>query len=330
MAPRTEVGCASSLKAAYCPERVISHKQRTHLLAGWRTTSAWPIRGASELTEVSEGVDVSIELGEGNSPIRSEPDALIAEHTVDRSWIRMPRSGDFEIAAGARIRIWPAAGASQKDIDVCLFGIAWATLCHQRGALPLHASGILTESGIVAFAGPSGSGKSTAAAFMSASNDRLFADDIVPVSFNSHGVPGAWPYLRRCKLKQSSVDELSVRADEPVSDVLDRSKYFFFPRLHAPDAWNKLARIYLLQIADDEEGIGIEELHGADALQVLIDQTYHFDFLKQTRGFGRHLTSCSRVASHVSVYRARRGRRVLATELGAAITAHLGAALSIG
>src|SRR5262245_41882919 len=35
----------------------------------------------------------------------------------------------------------------QKDIEIFLFGPVWATLCHQHGMLPLHASAIVTKAG---------------------------------------------------------------------------------------------------------------------------------------------------------------------------------------
>jgi hypothetical protein len=62
---------------------------------------------------------------------------------------------DFEIRGGRQIRVWPAAAAVQKDIEIFLFGFAWASLCHQRGILPLHARAVVTGKGIPAFAGHS-------------------------------------------------------------------------------------------------------------------------------------------------------------------------------
>src|SRR2546429_642560 len=82
-----------------------------------------------------------------------------------------------------------------------LCGPVWATLCHQRGLLPLHASAILTDGRITAFAGRSGVGKSTTAALMHSLNYQLFADDILPITFDKNSEPGAWPYLRRLKLQ---------------------------------------------------------------------------------------------------------------------------------
>ena len=107
----------------------------------------------------------------------------------------------------------------QKDIEIFLFGPVWATLCHQRGMLPLHASAIVTKGGITAFAGHSGAGKSTTAALLSSLEYELIADDILPVSFNHNSVPGAWPYLRRLKLRGDSINQLGLTPTEQVSET---------------------------------------------------------------------------------------------------------------
>ncbi len=113
-------------------------------------------------------------------------DGLIFEHSAECSFIRIEAVADFEIHRGQAIKVWPAIGAMQKEIEIFLFGPVWATLCHQRGLLPLHASAIATEGGIIAFAGPSGAGKSTTAALMGAFDYKLFADDILPVNFGQN------------------------------------------------------------------------------------------------------------------------------------------------
>ena len=107
-----------------------------------------------------------IEVATGHSPIAKSTGRFVFQHSTECSLIRIEDVADFEIRGGRQIRVWPAAGATQKDIEIFLFGPAWATLCHQRGMLPLHASAIVTGKGITAFAGHSGAGKSTTAALL--------------------------------------------------------------------------------------------------------------------------------------------------------------------
>jgi hypothetical protein len=212
----------------------------------------------------------------------------------------------------------------QKDIEIFLLGPAWATLCHQRQILPLHASAIAIEDGVAAFAGHSGTGKSSVAGLMSSLGYKLFADDILPISFNQNSVPGAWPYLRRLKLKHDSISGLGLAAIEPVSETLDGEKYFVLPGCSAKDEWRRLNRLYLLEIDPTEPHAVIERLNGADAVRALVDQTYHFDFIFNSRRFSEHLAFCTQLTSRISVYLLRRPPSVgMGRELGSYVCAHL-------
>jgi len=213
-----------------------------------------------------------------------------------------------------------------KDIEIFLFGPAWATLCHQRGTLPLHASAIVTGTGITAFAGHSGAGKSTTGALLSSLGYELIADDILPVSFNQDSIPGAWPYLRRLKLHRDPINQLALSATEVVSETLDTEKYFVRPRHTGDDKWRRLERLYLLEHDVIDSHVPIEQITGADAVRALVDQTYHFNFILGTRRFGDHLAFCTRLASKIPVYRLRRPQLPLVDaekKLASLIRAHL-------
>ena len=222
------------------------------------------------------------------------------------SLIRIEDVADFEIRGGRQIRVWPAAGTTQKDIEIFLLGPAWATLCHQRGMLPLHASAIVTGMGITAFAGHSGAGKSTTAALLNSLGYELIADDILPVSFNQNSIPGAWPYLRRLKLHRDPIAQLALPPTERVSETLDKEKYFVHPKRAADDKWRRLERLYLLENNGTDSLSQIEQITGVDAVRALVDQTYHFKFILDTRRFGDHLAFCTQLASKIQIYRLRR------------------------
>ena len=246
------------------------------------------------------------------------------EHSFLRSYIRIDNVADFEITEGREIRVWPATGAAQKDIEIFLLGPAWATLCHQRRILPLHASAIATETGIIALAGHPGAGKSTIAAMLSTLNHELIADDILPVGFNEDLIPGAWPYLRRLKLHRDLITRLAFTPAEKVSENLDKDKYFVHPKFRGADKWRRLERIYLLEKDVTGSHYLIEPLTGADAVRALVDQTYHFDFILGTRQFGEHLAFCARLASKVAIYRLRwTPLSALTGEFGSLIHQHL-------
>ena len=180
----------------------------TYTLCGWHTRSDIPLSTiANKMIYDGESIDIVIEIARGRSPITKN--AAPFQHSLERSLIRIDGVADFEVSAGRQICVWPAARSAQKDLEIYLFGPVWATLCHQRGILPLHASAIVTGGSITAFAGHSGAGKSFLAASMSSLAYKLVSDDILPISFNQNSVPGAWPYLKRLKLKRDSIDDLA-------------------------------------------------------------------------------------------------------------------------
>jgi hypothetical protein len=272
----------------------------------------------------TERIDVLIQMASGPSPIGASSKRLVLEHSVELSRIRIDTVADFEIRAGKVITVWPAAGAAPKDIEIFLFGPVWATLCYQRGLLPLHASAILRDGGITAFAGHSGAGKSTTAALMHSLNYQLFADDILPIAFNENSEPGAWPYLRRLKLRRDSILQLALTPAAPVSERLDREKYFVQPKWAADDKWSPLERLYLLEIDPANSSNSIERIVGAEAVRALIDQTFHRDFIDFSRRFDDHLAFCTQLASKIAIYRLRRSPLLGAgKEFGSLIRAHL-------
>jgi hypothetical protein len=296
----------------------------TYMLCGWRTLSELPFTCIPKVVCDSAGIDVDIQISCRCSPIEKNTGSFVFQHSLERSLIRIENVADFEVNMGRQICVWPAARATQKDIEIFLFGPAWASLCHQRRILPLHASAIVTGDAITAFAGHSGAGKSSLAALMVTQNYKLVADDMLPISFNRKSVPGAWPYLRRLKLKGDSIGKLALAAIEPVSEKLDKEKYFVLPKYSAADEWNKLCRVYLLEIDPTEPRVAIDKLSGTDAVRALVDQTYHFNFILGSRRLGEHLTFCAQLASKISVYRLRRPPSLnMDQEFGSFIRAHL-------
>src|SRR5262245_35895088 len=292
------------------------------MLCGWHIRTDIALTGVPTSVRGGESADVIIQIAPGDSPIAKNAGRFI-EHSVERSLIGIENVADFEITGGRQIRVWPTAGAKQNDIEIFLFGPAWATLCHQRGMLPLHASAIVTRGGITAFAGHSGAGKSTTAALLNSLGYELLADDILPVSFNQNSIPGAWPYLRRLKLHSNPILQLGFTPLAVVSDTLDKEKYFARPKRTGDDQWRRLERLYLLENSVADPCVPIEQITGADAVRALVDQTYHFNFILSTRRFSDHLSFCTRLASKILIYRLRRSPISDGKKLNSLIFAHL-------
>src|SRR5262245_54819813 len=294
-----------------------------YVLCGWQVRSDLPLTAIPMQLRAGESVDVEIEVAQGASPMAGCMRRYVFEHSAARSLIKIGEIAEFEVSEGRRIRVWLAPGAARKDAEIFLLGPAWAALCHQRGLLPLHASAIRTDHGLVAFCGHSGAGKSTTAAAMVASGYELVADDVLPISLNQDASPGAWPYLRRMKLCSQSIAQLALSPIAVVSTRLDREKKFVRPQLAAADEWIRLERIYLLETGPDASR-AIGRLVGAEAVRALVDQTYHFAFVLKSGRLRDHLEMCAHIASRVPIYRLPRFAGVgMENGLAAVICAHL-------
>jgi hypothetical protein len=295
----------------------------SYMLCGWRTRSDIPLTSVPTCMRASKRVDVLIRLAFGRSPISKSAGGSVRVHLGERSLIRIEGVADFEVSGGQQIRIWPAAGAALKDIEIFLFGPVWATLCYQRGMFPLHASAIRTGEGITAFAGHSGVGKSTMAALLNSLDYELVADDILPVSFNRSSLPGAWPYLRRLKLRDDSIADLALSPMERVSETLDKEKYFVRPKYAGDDKWSRIERVYVIEISRTDSRVSIDRIVGTEAVHALIEQTYNYEFILKSGSFRTHLANCTQLASKVAIYRVRRSSSFDARkELGSIICAH--------
>ena len=304
---------------------------RAYMLCGWRTYSEIPLTGVATLVDdADKNTDIMIKVMTGHSPIAKSMGRFAFQHTTECSLISLKDVADFEIRGGRQIRIWPAEGATQKDIEIFLFGPAWATLCHQRGLLPLHASAVVTGTDITAFAGHSGTGKSTIAAFLNSIGFELITDDILPVSFNQNSIPGAWPYLRRLKLHRDPITQFTFTPTEVVSETLDKDKYFVSPQSTSYDRWRRLRRLYFIENGVNDSDLLIEQITGAEAVRSLVAHTKLFNFIFDTRRFGEHLACCSQLASKILIHRLRRPPNDAGDKIHALIRMHLQSTESAG
>lgn len=106
---------------------------------------------------------------------------------------------------------WPTS-SSLEDALSYLLGPVLGILLRLRGTVCLHASAVVIEDRVIAFAGAEGAGKSTTAAALAARGYGVVSDDVVALTEHKrifHVLP-AYPYLR---LWPDSVQTLYGSAD---------------------------------------------------------------------------------------------------------------------
>lgn len=247
-------------------------------------------------------VTVSLSPGPGDAP---PPSSCTVEAEGDTVVLGFPSAGWYRVRAGSRIEVTPAPHAGRREVRLFLLGSAWATLCYQRGLLPLHASLVSTRGGALALCGPSGAGKSTLAASLSRLGHTVVGDDLCRALVGGDGQPLVWPGTPRLKLWNEALEAL--RWDR---DGLERD-HFRLEKFHVPLAAAgarepvPLQAVCLLEWGEE----GLARLSGKDALRRFVSAaTYRGDLLASAGRVETHWARCLDLVGRVPVYRLSRPR----------------------
>jgi hypothetical protein len=131
---------------------------------------------------LADVVDDGVELW------RDTGDAVVAYSAMvnGRHWIDMPSVARFCFeGAGSDVKAHPYPGARAEVVRDAYRRAVLPMVVQARGMEVLHASAVVTDTGVVAFCGQSGTGKSTIAVGLGCRGYRIWADDTV--AFESPG-----------------------------------------------------------------------------------------------------------------------------------------------
>jgi hypothetical protein len=272
---------------------------------------------------VSTPADVQIRLGEVPSSLQ-HPSASGPNWQLAPPYFLMEVPGvvRFLVTAGTDILVEPAPGTSADDAAVFVVGTGLAVALYQRGALPLHASVVATDTRSYAFVGASGAGKSTLAALLCLRGGcQLVSDDVAAIQFQAER-PVVYADARQLRLWDDMIELLGLEAQRrrPVRSMLH--KYHLEPgsvRLQAPP----LAALYLLETSSVTGELSIEPLTLVQAAPALQGNLYRrvlgTHITQQREGFAR----IARLLGHVRVYRLRRSLDAAANDsIAARLHAH--------
>jgi len=212
----------------------------------------------------------------------------------------------YLVRGGREIVVEPVAGSSERMVRLFLLGSTLGILCHQRGLLPLHANAIVAGDGAYAFAGHSGAGKSTLAAYFGRAGYEILCDDVCVIGFDEAGSPVAWPGLPRLKLWGDASAAFGHDSATLERAIEGMDKYHV--PLTSPSDVRPIPfrRLYLLGRTDAGEPGAIVRLHGAQAMEAVMAQTYRGAFLRPMGLAARHFLQCSALAGQAEVYAASR------------------------
>ncbi len=274
-------------------------------LCGWRVRSSialpelplWP--AADE-----RPVDIVIRLGAAprqlEDPIDIGPVLQIGRDRICR--FALPSVGTFLLRHGAEIIVEPRDGAPQADLRLFLLGSLFGLLCHQRGLMPLHASGVLIGGRAVAFAGPSGIGKSTLAAAFAERGHPVIADDVFVIEPDSPGGTVVRPGASQLRLWR---DALEATGGSPAG--LERirgsgEKYITPIGSGSVASPTPLVAIFHLETASLERDVGCIPLSGLRAVSQLRNAVYRAIIADRMGSSARLAEMTLRIASRLPVH----------------------------
>jgi hypothetical protein len=208
----------------------------------------------------------------------------------------------YLVTEGREIVVDPDANAVPLDVRAYLLGAIFVVLCQQRGLLPLHASAVAGNSGVVAFLANSGQGKSTLAAHLAQRGFRVIADDICLIDAAPPGAAMVIPTAPWLKLWRNSLENLGRQAEGLDRVFSDDDKYRLpLTPVLQPEPICKV--VFLGGNEVSSTATVIEEVPRVEAIPLLMDLTHHSYLLEATGQREENFLRCGRVLSQARAYR---------------------------
>jgi hypothetical protein len=282
-----------------------------YVLAGLRILSDLPLSGLLPLDQAAPSGDfVRIRRA-------AVPESLVGTVTAVQDiaydgkelLITVPTVARFLVREGREILVDPAPDADANDVRAYLLGSAFGSLCHQRGIVPLHSAAIDSAGGCVAFIGRSGVGKSTLVAALVERGHQLIADDVSFLRVDRGGDVLVWPGIGRIRLWEDAVMALGRNGAGVEREFRGYNKYLVpVPPPLDPFSQRRLCRVYQLHTAPSGTPETITRMHGAAAVELLMQNIYCSSIAACMGRNPAAFTICTTIARQVPVYQFARAR----------------------
>lgn len=227
--------------------------------------------------------------------------------------LRVHAVADFGVDdSGSTIVCVPHPGVTEDVLEQCLVDQVFPQVLHLRGRFAFHASAVGIAAGAVGFLGVSGMGKSTLAASLSSAGpgalpgSSLVCDDCLAVSL-LEGRIVVYPSYGEARLWPDAVCGLGAESSRLDSRRTGKRRVHRSP---SPDSL-RLAALYVL--AERDDGVAIEPIHGSELVGVMAAHVHRLDHRDTARLVGE-LELLTELARQVPVRRLAYPRRYSALD----------------
>ncbi|MGF7078511.1 serine kinase [Mucilaginibacter sp. UYCu711] len=258
-----------------------------------------------------EQPDIKISIG-------AVPERLAGEDVLHKVRVSMSPTeylqkvinvASYYVANGNEIRIDPNPAADEKSVRLFLLSNAMAAVLHQRNLIPLHASAIFHEDGVVLFCGPSGVGKSTIVTALQAKGYKVFSDDVCVLkpSANNPDLIMAVPSYPMMKLWIDSFNKTGIEmAGEEDRIRPHLAKYARFYHDEYEIAPRPIKRVFMLDAGSLEQQAELKEMAPIESFNALQRNTYRHVQMNAMKKRDFHFSIISKLTAAVPVLRISR------------------------
>lgn len=221
----------------------------------------------------------------------------------------IPKVAGFCITKGELIAVERHEEVDSATLKLFLLGSCMGAILIQRGIIPIHGSAIYYKGKGILIVGDSGAGKSSLASALIEKGAKLLSDDVIPCKLIDDYYY-AVPSMPLQKLTEQSLGVKcfkrftyrEVPRKEPIKKkyYIDRNDFYYNNDL-------KIDYVVNLMLSDSKEVV-IREISGIEKLEVLLNNRYRIEFIKDSMMSRKSFEVCARVAAQSKIYILKRPR----------------------
>lgn len=250
--------------------------------------------------------DVTVRLGK--TPQELKGDDVVHQVRVsirpDEYLLKTFGIANYYACNGNEIIIEPLDGVDEKSVRLFLLSNAFAAILHQRSIIPLHASAIIVNNGVVLICGNSRAGKSTLLRALNLDGFEIFSDDVCVLKTGKSNDVIAYSSYPMLKLWEDSYDKIGL--DVPNDSLRIRSelpKYANFYHDKFQTEPYAIHGIFILETVDSFDEISLSKLNKMQAFVEIQRNCYRLFQLQSMNKKGALLPIAAYLAEKKPVYK---------------------------
>lgn len=188
-----------------------------------------------------------------------------------------------------------------SEIRVFILSSMLGAICHMKGYLPLHSSGIVYNKKAVLFCGKSGVGKSTICASLYQKGYPFITDNLAAINIDKEGKLKVHPSYSHFRLWQDSLSNLNSFDSNGVKMREGIEKLNLLLKKNLQREPVPLGKIYHLNTHLSDDKIKIENVLGRDKADIIVKETFRIKLLRALGNQKQFFTIMNNISTNYRV-----------------------------